>query len=98
MTERIDKITGEAQKGNNPWQPLLYVLVLIFGVYVGTNFSGDTVFTHSGSLGENPNKLVNVINKIDEMYVDSVEKKMLVEKAINSVFRGIRPAFLLHFS
>jgi carboxyl-terminal processing protease len=91
MTERIDKITGEAQKGNNPWQPLLYVLVLIFGVYLGTSFSGDTVFTHSGSSSENPNKLVNVINKIDEMYVDSVEKKMLVEKAINSVLEELDP-------
>ncbi len=91
MTERIDKITGEAPKGNNPWQPLLYVLVLIFGVYVGTNFSGETVFTHVGSSDNNPNKLVNVINKIDEMYVDSVEKKVLVEKAINSVLEELDP-------
>ncbi|MDG1261431.1 MAG: S41 family peptidase [Flavobacteriales bacterium] len=90
MTERIDKITQE-KKGGNPYQPLFFAIVLILGIYIGTNFGNETVFTHSSSIDDNPNKLVNVINKIDEMYVDSIQKKQLIDKAINSVLEELDP-------
>jgi carboxyl-terminal processing protease len=75
----------------SPFQPLFYAIVLLIGVYIGSLFAGDTILIHRSSDEDNPNKLVNIINKIDEMYVDSVEKSALIDKAINAILEDLDP-------
>lgn len=75
----------------SPFQPLFYAIVLLIGVYIGSLFAGDTILIHRSSDEDNPNKLVNIINKIDEMYVDSIEKSALIDKAINAILEGLDP-------
>ncbi|WP_306640780.1 S41 family peptidase [Sanyastnella coralliicola] len=92
MSERINDIMNEEPKrGRSAFQPLIYAILVVLGVYIGSNFSGNSTFTHRPAASENPNKLVNIINKIDEMYVDSVEKKALIEKAINAMLEDLDP-------
>ncbi|MGB1033005.1 MAG: S41 family peptidase, partial [Flavobacteriales bacterium] len=67
--------------------------MLIIGIYIGFNLnkSGMQNPLASNSANANPNKLVNIINKIDEMYVDSVEKKELIDDAIKSIVDNLDP-------
>jgi carboxyl-terminal processing protease len=91
MSERIEDIMSDDRRRPSPWQPLIYAVLLIIGVYIGSSFGGDTVLVQRSGAGENPNKLVNIINKIDEMYVDSVEKKALIDKAIGAMLEDLDP-------
>lgn len=93
MSDKIEDIMREKseKKQASAFQPLIYAVLLVVGVYIGTNFSGDSIMVHRPKAAENPNKLVNIINKIDEMYVDSVEKKELIEKGITAILEGLDP-------
>ncbi|MGB0423670.1 MAG: S41 family peptidase, partial [Flavobacteriales bacterium] len=96
MSDRIDKILeGESrpQRRFSLLQPFLFALMLIIGIYIGFNLnkSGMQNPLASNSANANPNKLVNIINKIDEMYVDSVEKKELIDDAIKSIVDNLDP-------
>ncbi len=88
-----DRIPGSEKKqgGSKAFQPLIYAILIVVGVYIGSNFGGETIFIHRNDPDSNPNKLVNIINKIDEMYVDSVEKKLLIDRAIESMLEGLDP-------
>lgn len=91
MSERIDEIMNEDRKRPSAWQPLIYALLLVMGVYIGSSFGDGSAPMPRSEAGENPNKLVNIINKIDEMYVDSVEKKALIDKAIAAMLEDLDP-------
>ena len=96
MSDRIDKILeGESQlkRKFSLLQPFLFALMLIFGIYIGftLNKGGMSNPLSSQAANANPNKLVNIINKIDEMYVDSVEKKKLIDDAIKSIVDNLDP-------
>lgn len=88
-----DRIPGrEPEKSRNgAFQPLIYAVLLVIGVYIGANFGGSTVLVNRRSPESNPNKLVNILNKIDEMYVDSVEKSQLIDRAIDAMLEGLDP-------
>ncbi len=88
-----DRIPGrEPDKSRNgAFQPLIYAILLVVGVYIGANFGSNTVLVNRRSPESNPNKLVNIINKIDEMYVDSVEKSLLINRAIDAMLEGLDP-------
>lgn len=90
MSDRIPGATPEKSR-NGAFQPLIYAILLVVGVYIGANFGGNTVLVNRRSPESNPNKLVNILNKIDEMYVDSVEKSQLIERAIDAMLEGLDP-------
>lgn len=90
MNDRIPDIESKP-KGRGAFQPLVYAVLIVVGVYIGSNFGGETILVHNRSNDENPNKLVNIINKIDEMYVDSVEKRALIDKAIEAILEDLDP-------
>lgn len=90
MSDRIPGTEPE-KSSRGAFQPLIYAILLVVGVYIGSNFGGETVLVHRSSRETNPNKLVNIINKIDEMYVDSVEKRQLIDRAIEAMLEGLDP-------
>lgn len=90
MSDRIPGREPEKPR-NGAFQPLVYAILLVVGVYIGANFGGNTVLVNRQSPESNPNKLVNILSKIDEMYVDSVEKSQLIDRAINAMLEGLDP-------
>jgi hypothetical protein len=61
--------------------------MLAIGVYLGTMIGG----TPSGSKRETLAKLNNVLNLIDEKYVDDVDRNKLVDDAIISLMKNLDP-------
>jgi len=76
---------------SSAFQPLWIGLMLIVGIYIGTNLNTGNVFEQREHADENPGKLVNIINYIEDNYVDSVEKKDLIETAITAMLEKLDP-------
>lgn len=72
-------------------QPLWFGLMLVIGIYMGSNLGDNNVFSPNSQTGENPGKLVNILNFIEENYVDSIDKKELIEVAINAMLEKLDP-------
>lgn len=72
--------------------PIVLSLVMVAGIVIGLNLNnqGDNnnkIFIYPRS----ENKLSNIINYIDEKYVDTVDKNMLVENAIPEILKQLDP-------
>lgn len=72
-------------------QPIWIGVMLVVGIYIGTNLGDGNVFEQRPSGTENPGKLVNIINYIEHNYVDSVQKKELIETAISAMLEKLDP-------
>ena len=72
-------------------QPLYFGMVLIVGILIGTYLADTNLLTIKTGAEENPNKLVSLIDFIEENYVDSVDKKMLIDGAIQSILSHLDP-------
>jgi len=93
MSQRIDDYvgSGKGRKKINPFQPLIYAILLMVGLYIGTNLDDGNIFYVEKQDESNPNKLVNIINYIDKNYVDTVHKQKLIEGAIKSILTDLDP-------
>ncbi len=72
-------------------QPLLFALTLIGGMFIGTNLGDKNLLQVKVGREENPNKLVSLIDFIEDNYVDTINKKVLIEGAIQSVLQNLDP-------
>jgi carboxyl-terminal processing protease len=72
-------------------QPLFFGLVLIIGILIGTYLADSNLLTIKTGAEENPNKLVSLIDFIEENYVDSVDKRLLIDGAIQSILSHLDP-------
>lgn len=93
MSQRVSDFENRPPKPGKKvnLQPVLLAVVLLVGILLGFNLSGGEMFKVASSGDENPNKLVQIINEIDANYVDSVEKKELVDEAIASILENLDP-------
>ena len=94
----INEVSEQIQSGelnNNrkpsPVQPLLFALTLIAGMFIGTNLGDKNLLQVKPSVEQNANKLVSLIDFIEDNYVDSIDKKQLIEDAIASVLKNLDP-------
>jgi carboxyl-terminal processing protease len=80
-------------KKKSIYQPIVFALLLILGVYIGTRIAKVSNFEQSVfSLNSHTyNKLTEIINYIGQDYVDSVNKEELVEKSIVEMLHGLDP-------
>jgi carboxyl-terminal processing protease len=72
--------------------PILFALLLATGIFIGSklNFSSPVVrFLQPGK--KSSDKLNSVLNFIEEEYVDTVKKDVLVEKAISDLLQNLDP-------
>lgn len=72
-------------------QPLYFGMVLIVGILIGTYLADSNLLTIKTGAEENPNKLVSLIDFIEENYVDSVDKRQLIDGAIQSILSHLDP-------
>jgi carboxyl-terminal processing protease len=92
--ERIDKYTspsGQPSKRPSNLQPLYFAGTLIVGLLVGTFLADQDILTIKTGTEENPNKLVSLIDFIEDNYVDSVDKRKLIDDAIGSILKNLDP-------
>lgn len=78
-------------KKPSPVQPLLFALTLIAGMFIGTNLGDKNLLQVKPSVEQNANKLVSLIDFIEDNYVDSIDKQQLIEDAIASVLKNLDP-------
>ncbi|MFI5164712.1 MAG: S41 family peptidase, partial [Bacteroidia bacterium] len=72
--------------------PIVFALLLAVGIFIGSklNFSAPSVrFLRSEK--KSSDKLNSVLNFIEEEYVDTVKKDVLVEKAITDLLQNLDP-------
>ena len=95
--ERLDKITPPSEstaavpRKPSPLQPLLFALTLVAGMFIGTNLGDKNLLQVKASTDQNPNKLVSLIDFIEDNYVDTINKKQLIDDAIASVLQNLDP-------
>lgn len=89
--ERIDKYLQPKNIRSSAFQPLYYALVLIAGLIGGSYLSDENILTLGAGSGENPNKLVSLIDFIEDHYVDSVDKGKMIDDAIASILSNLDP-------
>jgi len=74
------------------WTPLLFSLILIFGMVLGFNLR-DTLRNKRdiGTVIERNDRLEQIIDLINEKYVDSVNTNLLYEDAISGILSHLDP-------
>jgi carboxyl-terminal processing protease len=91
VSEQIQSGDLNNNRKPSPVQPLLFALTLIAGMFIGTNLGDKNLLQVKPSVEQNANKLVSLIDFIEDNYVDSIDKKQLIEDAIASVLKNLDP-------
>lgn len=91
--ERLEKYETPSTPKAKPsaLQPLFFAGTLIVGMFIGTNLGDQNLLKVKTGTEENPNKLVSLIDYIEDHYVDSVDKKKLIDDAIGSILKNLDP-------
>jgi carboxyl-terminal processing protease len=89
--EGMSPTTPDYNRKPSPVQPLLFALTLIAGMFIGTNLGDKNLLQVKPSVEQNANKLVSLIDFIEDNYVDSINKQQLIEDAIASVLKNLDP-------
>jgi carboxyl-terminal processing protease len=78
-------------KKQNPFQPLIYAMLLIAGIGLGVLVSAISADKNKPLFSGPYNKLNDILSFIRYKYVDSVSASKLSEDAINSLLSGLDP-------
>ena len=91
--ESLEKFENAEPAKHKPsaLQPLFFAGTLIVGMFIGTNLGDRNLLQVKTGTEENPNKLVSLIDYIEDHYVDSVDKKKLIDDAIGSILKNLDP-------
>lgn len=76
-------------KRYNPFLPLAFALVLGAGVYIGYIINKQP--QRNVDIQQQANKLTDIIEYIESNYVDSVDRKNLINKTINEMLSELDP-------
>lgn len=87
------ELPGQASLKKKPSaaQPLLFAATLIAGMFIGTNLGDKNLLQVKDSSEHNPNKLVSLIDFIEDNYVDSIDRSVLIDDAIQSLLLNLDP-------
>jgi len=72
------------------YTPLILAIVLVAGIFIGNQLKKDTT-SNRFLIYPRTDKLSNVLNYIEEEYVDSVNRDVLVESAIPEMLKQLDP-------
>ena len=83
----------DAKKKHNPFQPLLYAIILILGVLLGfkINQSSNLSLMIPGMKNSGSGKMNQLLNYIEQEYVDTISKSRLTDEAITSLIQNLDP-------
>lgn len=83
-------VTGKSQ---NPrfLLPLLFAIILIVGIAIGVMLSNNSSGKASVFAGNDYDKLEEVLNYINNRYVDSIDSDVIFSSAIDEIFKNLDP-------
>lgn len=83
----------ESQPYKPFYQPLLFALVLIVGMFLGFKIASSYYFNQPGLLASKSDQthLDYLINLLNEKYVDSIDKNTLYENGIDGILTSLDP-------
>ncbi|MCK4638768.1 MAG: PDZ domain-containing protein, partial [Bacteroidales bacterium] len=75
------------------YQPILFALILIIGIYIGSKLASVSSFNNDmfSIKSYKYNKISDIINYIEQDYVDSVNRKKLTEESIIGMLKELDP-------
>ncbi len=75
------------------YYPLFLAGMLVLGIYIGSYFSDGSRngFLITQRSVNSADKIAQIINYIDDQYVDSVARNALIDKAIAAILEGLDP-------
>lgn len=79
------------KKRFNPWLPLIYSFILIIGIFLGFQLNNNTSTKSFLKQSNTFTKINEVLNYIEESYVDTISKSNLSELAINAIVQQLDP-------
>ncbi|MCE3279480.1 MAG: hypothetical protein K0S44_1671 [Bacteroidetes bacterium] len=72
--------------------PIFFALILVLGIFIGTAFnSGAGLGSINVNSAKEFNKIEEILKYIDHEYVDTIDKKTLVEHTITSMLQTLDP-------
>lgn len=79
----------QSQKRYNPYLPIIFALLLLAGIFIGTRLElpreKNIAHVPAGS------KINQLLDYIEEQYVDTVDRKQLMEKVFNELMQNLDP-------
>lgn len=72
------------------WLPVIIAVSIAFGIFIGNHFLSISQ-SNSRRISTGGNKINAILDIIDEQYVDTVNMKDLVEKALPKIFSELDP-------
>ena len=90
----IDQASRKRPKAP-PWQPFYFAVMLLLGVFIGTQSSdwNGNGLAHSGERG----RLVHILDRIEQTYVDPIVRDELENIAVEAILEKLDP-HSLYFS
>ena len=86
----ITKKTME-QKRTNRWMPIIMATCVILGIFIGTFYTSHFAGNRLNIINSGSNRLNNLLNIIDDQYVDKVNIDSLVDYAIPQILSELDP-------
>lgn len=71
------------------WLPLVIAISIVVGIFIGTYF--NRLVSNGINLFPTRNKIDNLINLIDNQYVDTINKNSLIESTLPMILKGLDP-------
>lgn len=88
--EKLPPLSYRKQTSSNPYTPLIYALVLSFGVMLG--FLVNSITTGKQTLlNSSYDKIEDILNYVDVKYVDTINRAELTDKAIDKLLSNLDP-------
>jgi len=74
--------------------PIVFALLLIIGIYIGLKINvegGRGSFLQHAITNHNNSKIDNILDYIEQQYVDTINKKLLVENTLRDMLQNLDP-------
>ena len=79
------------QKRTNRWMPIIMATCVILGIFIGTFYANHFAGNRLNIINSGSNRLNNLLNIIDDQYVDKVNIDSLVDYAIPQILSELDP-------
>lgn len=78
-------------KNNSRFIPIIIAISIVAGIFIGTFYAKQFDSSKMGTFNNSPNKLNSLLRIIESQYVDTVNIKDLVEKAMPQILAELDP-------
>ena len=90
IEEKLPPFSTRQQAASNPYTPLIYALILSFGVMLGFVVNSITAGKQT-MLNQSYDKIEDILNYVDQKYVDTINRNQLMDKTIEKMLANLDP-------